>query len=167
MYIHNDKLTVFASCYRENDIVLCVGSKSFSMQAAISDEALDHQQTLSDFLLSLYDGLDRIKDAMSEIGIRKLTATQLACLSELPLPNFYHCLKVFAGWMEEGMYDFSTLPYTIKAHMSKEDMSTLRDIPHNWDGMADTAQAHTHLCIVTPLIHTYMYIDIHIHTMYM
>ena len=148
-------------------------SKSFSMQAAISDEALDHQQTLSDFLLSLYDGLDRIKDAMSEIGIRKLTATQLACLSELPLPNFYHCLKVFAGWMEEGMYDFSTLPYTIKAHMSKEDMSTLRDIPHNWDGMADTAQLSPHtsmhcvFMLYKRIIHTYMYIDIHIHTMYM
>ena len=68
--------------------------------------ALNQQQNLSDFLLSLYDGIYSIKDVLSEIGVRKLTATQLACLSELPLANLYHCLKTFATWMKDGMYDF-------------------------------------------------------------
>ena len=96
---------------------------------------LNQCQTLADFLLSLYDGLDSIKDVLSEIGLRKLTGPQLACLSELPLANLYHCLKIFASWMEEGMYDFATLPYTLKAHLSPEDLSKLRDIPRNWEGL--------------------------------
>lgn len=97
--------------------------------------AVNQRQTLSDFLLSLYDGLDSIKDVLSEIGVRKLSATQLVCLSELPLTNLYHCLKMFFTWIEEGMYDFSTLPYTIKAHLNSEDLSTLKAIPHNWEGI--------------------------------
>lgn len=97
--------------------------------------ALNQQQTLADFLLSLYDGLDSIKDVLSEIGVRKLTTTQLTCLSDLPLANLYHCLKIFASWMEEGMYDFSTLPYPLKAHLSPDDLATLRAIPHNWEGI--------------------------------
>ena len=102
--------------------------------------AVDQEQTLSDFLLSLYDGLNSIKDVLSEIGVRKLSATQLTCLSELPLANLYHCLKMFATWMEEGIYDFATLPYTIKAHMHPEDLSTLLAIPHNWEGIYHSRQ---------------------------
>ena len=97
-------------------------------------EALNLRQTLADFLLSLYDGLNSFKDALSEIGIQKLTNNQVVCLSELPLVHLYHCLRVFATWMEQGMYDFSALPYTLKTHLQPNDLSTLKAIPTNWEG---------------------------------
>ena len=97
-------------------------------------EALNLRQTLADFLLSLYDGLNSFKDALNEIGIQKLTNNQVVCLSELPLVHLYYCLRVFATWMEQGMYDFSALPYTLKAHLQPNDLSTLKAIPTNWDG---------------------------------
>ena len=105
------------------------------LQSVVGGSAVNQQQTLSEFLLSLYDGLSSIKDVLSEIGVRTLSATQLTCLSELPLANLYHCLKMFANWMEEGIYDFATLPYTIKAHLRPEDLSTLIAIPRIWEGI--------------------------------
>ena len=92
------------------------------------------QQTLSYFLLSLYDGLESAKEVLNEIGIRMVNPTQLACLSEIHLSSLYCCLKVFSGWMEEGMYDFSTLPFTVKAHLSQDDLAALKAIPQKWDG---------------------------------
>ena len=95
---------------------------------------IDDEQTVSYFLLSLYGGLESAKEVLNEIGILKLNLSQLTCLSELPLASLYCCLKLFATWMEEGMYDFSTLPYTIKAHLSTEDHTVLKAIPQKWDG---------------------------------
>ena len=106
----------------------------FIFQSAMGDSAVNPQQTLSDFLLSLYDGHNMTKEVLSEIGICKLNATQLTCLLELPLANLYDCLNIFATWMEDGMYDFATLPYTIKAHLTPEDLATLKSIPVNWKG---------------------------------
>ena len=100
----------------------------------MNEGAVNEHQTLSHFLLSLYDGLQSAKQVFNEIGIRKISPTQITCLSELPLSSLYFCLKMFAAWMEEGMYDFSTLPYTIKAHLSQQDRDTLKAIPQNWDG---------------------------------
>ena len=102
----------------------------------IDDELkdLNQRQTLSDFLLSLYDGLNLFKDALSEIGMKTLTENQIVCLSELPLVNLYHCLRVFATWMEQGMYDFCALPYTLKAHIHPTDLSVLKAIPDKWEG---------------------------------
>ena len=127
----------------------------FIIQSAMGGGAVNQQQTLSDFLLSLYDGLNTRKEVLSEIGVRKLNATQLTCLSELPLANLYHCLNIFATWMEDGMYDFATLPYTIKAHLTPEDLGILKAIPLNWEGILGhiyydtfiTASTHTLLII--------------------
>ena len=107
----------------------------FIFQSAMGDSAVNPQQTLSDFLLSLYDGHNTTKEVLSEIGICKLNATQLTCLLELPLANLYDCLNIFATWMEDGMYDFATLPYTTKAHLTPEDLATLKSIPVNWKGI--------------------------------
>ena len=104
---------------------------------------IDEEQTVSHFLFSLYGGPESVKDVLNEIGIRKLNPSQLTCLSELPLASLYCCLKLFATWMEEGMYDFSTLPYTIKAHLSSEDRTILKAIPQNWDGELQTLHIRT------------------------
>ena len=105
-------------------------------------EALNLRQTLAIFLLSLYDGPHSIKDVLAEIGMRELTDNQIVCLSELPLVHLYHCLKMFARWMEQGMYDFSALPYTLKAHLHPNDLATLKAIPENWEGEAHSATAY-------------------------
>ena len=123
----------------------------FIFQSAMGDGAVNPQQTLSDFLLSLYDGLNTKKEVLSEIGLRKLNATQLTCLSEMPLANLYHCLNIFATWMEDGMYDFATLPYTIKAHLSPEDLAILKAIPLNWEGILGLFHCHT---FITASTHT-------------
>ena len=119
----------------------------------MGNDAVNPQQTLSDFLLSLYDGLNTTKEVLSEIGISKLNATQLTCLLELPLANLYHCLNIFATWMEDGMYDFATLPYTIKTHLATEDLTTLKSIPHIWKGILGLFYGHIHHYITSYSTH--------------
>lgn len=106
----------------------------FIFQSVMVDGAVNPQQTLPDFLFSLYGGHNKKKEVLSEIGICKLNFTQLTCLLELPLANLYHCLSIFATWMEDGIYDFATLPYTIKAHLTPEDLAILKSIPLIWEG---------------------------------
>ena len=65
----------------------------------------------------------------------QLSATQMRCLSDLPLANVYHCLKTFAGWIETAVYDFAALPFTYKANLCPHDLLVLKEIPRTWEGM--------------------------------
>ena len=87
-------------------------------------------------MLTIYDHLNKSREVLEEIGIHteNLTDTQLACISELPLPAVYSCLQLFVKWIKEGLYDFCSLPFAIKTHITYQDQVSLQQVPIRWAG---------------------------------
>ena len=85
-------------------------------------------------MLALYDHLNNNSAVLEEIGVHSLGPSQLACLEELPLPSLYCCLQLFVRWVEDGMYDFCSLPFAVKTHISNQDLQALQQIPLKWPG---------------------------------
>ena len=71
---------------------------------------------------------DQDVDVLQEIGLQGLSQPRLDCLTELPLTATYDCLSLFFRWVEEGFYDFSTLPFQFKVHMSDQDRLALKEL---------------------------------------
>ena len=91
-------------------------------------------RTVSQFMLALYE-LSRSSEVLAEIGIPTLTPSQVTCLSELPLPSLCACLEMFAAWVDEGLYDFSALPFPLKTHMSDGDRFAVEnELRDKWTG---------------------------------
>ena len=78
-------------------------------------------EAVPDFMLNLYEHLKKNNDVLREIGIQSAQPSHLACLADLPLTAAYSCLTLFFGWVQEGFYDFSSLPFPLKVHMCDED----------------------------------------------
>ena len=92
-------------------------------------------QKVPEFMLSLYEHLTNDSDVLSKIGVQSASPSHISCLAELPLPSVYSCLKLFLGWVEEGYYDFCTLPFAFKVHMSYQDKSVVdQQLRLRWQG---------------------------------
>ena len=85
-------------------------------------------------MLTQYDSNKQSEDVLKEIGVCSASASQLACLVELPLPSLFNCLQLFASWIRDGVYDFATLPFGVKTHMSNQDLQAIQLIPLKWTG---------------------------------
>ncbi len=87
-------------------------------------------------MLTLYKHLGKSREVLEEIGIRTqdLTASQLACVSDLSLTCVLSGLELFVQWVEEGVYDFCALPFPLKSRLSYQDTQTLQHIPREWNG---------------------------------
>ena len=46
----------------------------------------------------------------------------------MKLQNVYHALQVFVQWIEDGYYDFRSLPYATKSHLCAEDEQKLQQL---------------------------------------
>ena len=92
------------------------------------------QQTVPQFMLTLYDHLEESEDVLKEIGVRSTTPSQLACLVELPLSSLFCCLQLFVSWIRDGWYDFATLPFGVKTNLSSQDQQLIQNVPHEWTG---------------------------------
>ena len=90
--------------------------------------------TVPKFLLTIYDRLHDSDDVLKEINIRTLTRSQLTCIVDLPLSSLYNCLILFASWVDEGLYDFSSLPFPVKTHLSFEDRIEVESLRNKWTG---------------------------------
>ena len=77
---------------------------------------------------------DDDENLLKMIGIKKLKPSQVLCLSELQLVSCFSCLKLFSEWIDDGSYDFRTIPLSFKKHMSPEDALLLESICDNWTG---------------------------------
>ena len=64
-----------------------------------------------------------------------LSQGQKAYLSGLKLCYLYSAVELFAQWVTDGMYDFSSLPMALKAHLSQEDTMALEQIPVRFKGI--------------------------------
>ena len=93
------------------------------------------QQTVSQFMLTVYDHLEKSEDVLKEIGVSSISPSQLACLVELPLLSHFSCLQLFANWVRDGVYDFAALPFGLKNHLSSQDQQLIQQIPLKWTGM--------------------------------
>ena len=85
-------------------------------------------------MLALYDNLHESEDVLKEIGVHSASASQLTCLVELPLPSLFNCLQLFANWIRDGTYDFATLPFGVKTHLSSQDLHLIQQISQKWTG---------------------------------
>lgn len=65
-----------------------------------------------------------------------LSPGQRAYLSALKLCYLYSAVELFAQWVTDGVYDFSSLPVALKAHLSQEDTVALEKIPTRFKGTA-------------------------------
>ena len=92
------------------------------------------QQTVPQFMLTLYDHLKRNEDVLKEIGVHSTSPSQLACLVELPLTSLFYCLQLFASWIRDGVYDFATLPFGVKTCLSSQDQQLIQQVAHKWTG---------------------------------
>ena len=92
-------------------------------------------QTVPEFMLNLYEHLTKESEVLYEIGIQSASPSHISCLAELPLTSAYSCLKLFFGWVEDGYYDFSALPFAFKVHMSDQDKSVVdQQLCLKWQG---------------------------------
>ena len=58
-----------------------------------------------------------------------LTDIQEMHLCQIELPFLYSTLTLFTGWLKQGLYDFSSLPLGLKAHMRESDICLLEQLP--------------------------------------
>ena len=57
-----------------------------------------------------------------------LSAHQLSCFLDMKLQYVYHALQVFVQWIEDGYYDFRSLPYATKSRLCAEDEQKLQHL---------------------------------------
>ncbi len=85
-------------------------------------------ETAPEFMLKLYKHLEKEDAVLNEIGVQNASPSQLRCLAALPLTATYSCLSLFCRWVDEGFYDFSMLPFSLKVHLSGEDQQALNQL---------------------------------------
>ena len=98
-----------------------------------SSEGLE-KQTVSKFMLMLYDHLSQSGKVLEEIGVRSTSVSQLECLVELPLPYLFNCLQLFVSWVKDGLYDFAALPFGLKTRIPDRDLQSIQQIHLQWPG---------------------------------
>lgn len=92
-------------------------------------------QTVSQFMATLYTEISDENTILEQLGIKGLTPAQLAYLNDLPLKSSVSCLLMFTNWVEEGLYDFCTLPFSLKVHISDEDKVVVeQEVMKTWKG---------------------------------
>ena len=102
-----------------------------------SSEGLE-KQTVSKFMLMQYNHLSQSGKVLEEIGVRSTSASQLACLVELPLPSLFSCLQLFVNWVKDGVYDFAALPFGVKTRIPCQDLQSIQQIHLQWTGRKST-----------------------------
>ena len=71
---------------------------------------------------------------MTYLILYSLSDTQLVCLSSVRLCFLFSTLELFVRWVEEGLYDFNSLPMALKVHLTEEDSTMLEQLPKCFPG---------------------------------
>ena len=76
------------------------------------------------------------EDALfKQIDLDQLAPTQLTTIKDLLLRSTHSCLIMFTEWINIGLYDFCTLPFSLKAHMSDMDKEFIeQNLIATWKG---------------------------------
>ena len=62
---------------------------------------------------------------LTVISFHSISDTQRKVLEDVPMKSLFHCLKLFVGWLQGGLYDFSTLPLSVFSHLKDEDVDAI------------------------------------------
>ena len=65
---------------------------------------------------------------MHEVSFLSLRDSQYNCLKNLKMRHVFKAMELLVDWMKVGMYDFCSLPFSLKEHMSGEDRERLHSI---------------------------------------
>jgi hypothetical protein len=129
-----------ASFHLMTGVVTAMRTLAGHLVNVISEEE-DHEilllKTVKDFIFDLYkDSSKEFSELLHEIGLRvpDPNPDNILCLAELPLTATYSCLKLFIHWVDEGFYDFNTLPFVFKATLDSEDVMALEQLQGKWSG---------------------------------
>ena len=88
--------------------------------------------TIFDFIHGIYECTMNVNDVMRDIGILNASTSHLRCLAKLPLTATYSCLKLFFHWVDDGFYDFCTLPFHLKVHLDPKDQLEIENLYTKW-----------------------------------
>lgn len=103
------------------------------------DVPKDDTLTLSSFMV-VHVYAEKLQDprkVLTEIGITSssLNDSQLKCFIDLPLTSVFSCLQQFVKWVDQGAYDFCSLPFTLKSPMKEEDTHKIEhELRARWTG---------------------------------
>ena len=97
-------------------------------------DLVNTQQTVRQFMAALDSQIYMYQKALvfAKASTPTLSSPQLKFLESLPTAMVFTCLQLFIQWLKDGMYDFHTLPFTLKTHLSPEDQEALLQIPNKW-----------------------------------
>ena len=89
----------------------------------------------------------------------RLNQLQLKFLEELRMIELMKALQTFVIWLQEGMYDFSSLPVTLKedlcdCHIQELNQATAVAVSEGNDIIANDAVSMS-VCIVIYIYYTY------------
>ena len=63
-----------------------------------------------------------------------ISDAQLKLLGDVEMKRLFKCMGLFVGWLQGGLYDFSSLPMSVFKHLEREDIETLGKIPQKYSG---------------------------------
>ena len=90
--------------------------------------------TVRQFMATLDGQVDQNMPVFPKGCTPTLSPLQLKFLEALPTTIVFSCLQLFIQWLKDGMYDFHTLPFALKTHLSPNDQKALDLIPATWKG---------------------------------
>ena len=44
------------------------------------------------------------------------------------MKRLFHCLELFVGWLQGGLYDFNSLPLSVFSHLTDQDVDAIMKI---------------------------------------
>lgn len=66
------------------------------------------------------------------ISSHSINDTQQNLLKSVEMKRLFHCLELFVGWLQGGLYDFSSLPLSLFNHLKDGDMDIIMNAHTNY-----------------------------------
>lgn len=130
-----------ASYHLMTGVVMVLRTVAGHLLNAVSEkeEEVLEKKTVNDFISEIYKDSNKEEcELFHKIGLQVPDSNpdHNRCLAKLPLTATYSCLELFIKWVEEGFYNFSTLPFPFKASLSEEQKLVVENLRDKWTGTA-------------------------------
>ena len=66
------------------------------------------------------------------ISSHRINVTQQKLLENIEMKRLFHCLELFVGWLQGGLYDFSSLPLSLFNYLKDGDMDIIMNVHTNY-----------------------------------
>lgn len=65
-------------------------------------------------------------------SFNSINDVQRKLLGDVEMKRLFHCLELFVGWLQDGLYDFGSLPLLVFNHLKDEDIVTIMNVHINY-----------------------------------